>query len=59
MKSRPSSKTVGVDTPRIMQLGQRQGDASQQAILEFVDLPLTAPEPAKTDGEGKTAAAAS
>ena len=44
---------------RIMQLGQRQGDASQQAILEFVDLPLTAPEPAKTDGEGKTAAAAS
>lgn len=33
---------------RIVKLGQRQGDASQRAILEFIDLPAAAPAPAET-----------
>jgi large subunit ribosomal protein L17 len=42
---------------RIMRLNQRQGDAAQRAILEWVDAPLpAAPEPKK---ETKTAQAAS
>jgi len=41
---------------RIVRLNQRQGDAAQRAILEWVDLPVeAAPEPAKEDK--KTAAA--
>lgn len=35
---------------RIIRLNERQGDAAQRAILEWVDLPVeAAPEPAKTD----------
>lgn len=44
---------------RIVKLGQRQGDASQSAILEWVDMPETetlAPEP-KTAEEPKPASA--
>lgn len=44
---------------RIVKLGQRQGDASQSAILEWVDMPETgtpAPE-TKTAEEAKPAAA--
>ena len=49
-KERPGGYT------RIIRLGQRQGDAAQRAILEWVDLPIeSAPEPAKED---KKAAAA-
>ncbi len=41
---------------RIIRLNQRQGDAAQRAILEWVDLPVeAAPEPTKED---KKAAAA-
>ncbi len=41
---------------RIMRLKQRPGDAAELAILEWVDLPVEAPAPAKE--EGKTAEAA-
>jgi large subunit ribosomal protein L17 len=41
---------------RIVRLNQRQGDAAQRAILEWVELPVeAAPEPAKK--ESKAAAA--
>lgn len=45
---------------RIVKLQQRQGDASQLAILEWVDLPVESappPEPAKTEAEAKPAEA--
>ena len=34
---------------RIIRLNQRQGDAAQMAILEWVELPVGAPEPTKTE----------
>ena len=44
---------------RIIRLHQRQGDAAQLAILEWVDLPVeSAPEPQKKSSEAKTAGAA-
>ncbi len=46
---------------RIVKLGQRQGDAGQRAILEWVELPLspaTAAEPASTAETAKPAAPA-
>src|SRR6266404_1528769 len=39
---------------RILRLEQRQGDASQRAILEFVDLPLVAETPTDAAPEGET-----
>ncbi len=43
---------------RIIRLHQRQGDAAQLAILEWVDVPIDiAPEPEKKDAGTKTAAA--
>ncbi len=54
-KSRPGGYT------RIIQMHQRQGDASQRAILEFVDVPQTpeaaAPTEVKEKGEAKAEAA--
>jgi large subunit ribosomal protein L17 len=41
---------------RILRLNQRQGDAAQLAILQWVDVPVAAPEPPKK--ETKTAEAA-
>ena len=38
---------------RIIKLGQRQGDAAQSAILEWVDAVVTAPEPAAPATETK------
>jgi large subunit ribosomal protein L17 len=43
---------------RIMRLNQRQGDAAQLAIIEWVDVPVEAPEPKKKDAGTKTAEAA-
>jgi large subunit ribosomal protein L17 len=52
----PSFKERQGGYTRIIRLDQRQGDAAQRAILEWVDLPVeAAPEPAKED---KKAAAA-
>ena len=44
---------------RIMRLHQRNGDAAQLAIIEWVDVPVeAAPEPRKKDAGTKTAEAA-
>jgi large subunit ribosomal protein L17 len=41
---------------RIIRLNQRQGDAAQRAILEWVDLPVeTAPEPVKEEKQAEAA----
>jgi large subunit ribosomal protein L17 len=44
----PAQKDRNGGYTRIVRLGQRQGDASQLAILEFVDLPVTPETPAET-----------
>ena len=44
---------------RIIRLNQRQGDAAQRAILEWVEVPVTeAPAPAKKEADDKKAEAA-
>ena len=44
---------------RIIRLNQRQGDAAQRAILEWVEVPVTeAPTPAKKEADDKKAEAA-
>src|SRR5712691_1303124 len=48
----PAFKERNDGYTRIIRLHQRQGDASQRAILEWVDAALPAPEePAKTEGD--------
>ena len=54
----PTLKARAGGYTRIIRLHQRQGDAAQLAILEWVDLPVeAAPEPAKTEGEAKAVGA--
>jgi large subunit ribosomal protein L17 len=54
----PAQKERRGGYTRIVKLGQRQGDASQQAILEWVELgALAAPAEAKTEAETKPAEA--
>lgn len=56
----PSQKERRGGYTRIVKLGQRQGDAGHRAILEWVDIALSDPEPAETKPaqEAKPAAAA-
>jgi large subunit ribosomal protein L17 len=56
----PAQKERRGGYTRIVKLGQRQGDAGQRAILEWVDMPVTEPEApeAKPAEETKPAAAA-
>jgi len=55
----PTFKERNGGYTRIIRMHERQGDAAQRAILEWVDLPVeAAPEPAPTETDGKTAAAA-
>jgi large subunit ribosomal protein L17 len=55
----PTFKERSGGYTRIIRLHERQGDAAQRAILEWVDLPVeAAPEPAATEPSGKTAEAA-
>ena len=52
----PAQKERRGGYTRIMRLQERQGDAAQLAILEWVDLPAAAapaPEPAKHRRRGK------
>jgi large subunit ribosomal protein L17 len=51
----PAQKERRGGYTRIIKMHQRQGDAAQIAILEWVDLPVTAPEPPKTGEEQKPA----
>ncbi len=57
----PAQKERRGGYTRIIRLGQRQGDAGQRAILEWVDAGTVAPAPteAKPAAEAKTAGAAS
>jgi large subunit ribosomal protein L17 len=58
----PTQKERRGGYTRIVKLHQRQGDASQLAILEWVDVPVSAPEPAaeaKPEKEAKAAGAKS
>lgn len=58
----PTQKERRGGYTRIVRLGQRQGDAAQTVILEFVDVPVpeapapreTAPEKAAAKSEGKS-----
>src|SRR5438128_6115326 len=44
----PAQKDRRGGYTRIVRLGQRQGDAGQRAILEWVDIPLATASPAET-----------
>jgi|SRR2546423_12521064 len=54
----PSFKERRGGYTRIVRLGQRQGDAAQRAILEWVDFTAPAPEPASAEPAAKAAQAA-
>src|SRR5712692_9583196 len=54
----PGFKERNGGSTRIIKLGQRQGDAAQRAILEWVDFTGPAPEPATAETGTKIAEAA-
>src|SRR6266850_6251355 len=49
----PTQKERNGGYTRIIRLNQRQGDAAQLAILEWVDVPVGEPEAAKVEEEEK------
>jgi large subunit ribosomal protein L17 len=53
----PAQKERRGGYTRIVRLNQRQGDASERAILEWVDMPLEAPAEVKPADEKKAAEA--
>jgi large subunit ribosomal protein L17 len=51
----PAFKERNGGYTRIIRMNQRQGDAAQRAILEWVDAPVTAEAPAEaTEGKAET-----
>ncbi len=53
----PAQKNRNGGYLRIVKMHQRQGDASQLAILEFIDLPATGEAPTETKPEKETKSA--
>jgi large subunit ribosomal protein L17 len=51
----PAQKERRGGYTRIVKMGNRQGDAGQKAILEFVDMPVTAPAAPEVKEEQKPA----
>jgi large subunit ribosomal protein L17 len=54
----PTQKDRHGGYTRIIRLSERQGDAAQKAILEWVDVPVAVEPVATTEGESKEAEAA-
>jgi large subunit ribosomal protein L17 len=50
----PAQKDRNGGYTRIVRMHQRQGDAAQLAILEWVDMPIVTEAPTETKGAGET-----